>query len=160
MTITYSPAEDLLVGDMKFHDPNVKVRYLIGAAREINAALGSTYALPLDLAAIAAASPASIAYLEDTSTKIASGRLIMSMAVGDESGNVNAYGFSLLQEGLAQLMALRTGAVDLVGATPVESTIEDYRGPRVINYDEESAVDAFYSQMMRGEPWRWSPGPI
>ncbi len=155
LTVTYSPVEDMLLGDMSIGEgPDIRVPYPVSAKKEIDAKLAPLYVLPLDLDAI---EPWAVDYLSDTSNKIASGRFIMSQAVGGEDGQVNPYGRFLLREGQNQLAALASYEVILEGAEKKPSG-DKSRAPGVINRDGESATEAFENAFMRGEPWWWQPG--
>jgi hypothetical protein len=158
MSVTvYSEVEDLMIADLMVPDPDIKFRYLISAAREINAVVGATYVVPLNLDEL---EPNSLALIQLLSTKIASARLLMSLAIPGEDNRPNAYARYLLREAQDQLELIQLKKIPLEGATLRDDKIT-YTGPGVINRDEESPLEAFENAFMRGgTPWTWAPGPL
>lgn len=88
----WADAGDLLVGDMAFGSSFDKDRYIQDAANEMLSRIGIVYELPL---------PPLTPHLENVfrliQARLATGRLIMAMAVGAEQNDLHAYGRSLVQ---------------------------------------------------------------
>ena len=155
--MAYSGEDDLLIGDLALSPVLDKGKFIDEAAEEIDAKLGFVYKLPLTGLAVHEA-----LLLKGINNKLASGRLIMAVAVGGEDTAVHAYALRLVTEATQELLAIANGAVDLT-AERADPTTEEGRGattPSVTNLDGESGVEAFYKQVMGGTPWTWQPGPV
>lgn len=158
----YAGTADLLVGGM-IVNPTEAAQFIEVAADEIDSVLGFTYVIPLT-----AVEPHVALILKRVNALIASGRLILSTAVGGEDGSLHAYGRSLLMEGQDTLAAIANGNIQLVGADKTAPHADDGTGnaPSISQGDATSGVDAFYAWLDRdpysapttpGDPW-WSPG--
>ncbi len=95
---------------------------------------------------------------------IATGRLLLALNIGD-TDKLHAYGYKMLQEGLALLTQIVEGQVPLDGAPRPDGVDDAAPGAQIINYDEMSAVDAFYDRTMRQQPGSpytlvWAPGAV
>lgn len=146
--MTYSEVDDLLLGDITLSSRARPDKYVQDATDEINSCLGFRYVLPLDLDL---ESEVGIPYyaqlvLKQCANKLASGRLIMALASGDEDTSMHAYGWSLVQEGMITLNGLCSGMIDLPNAVAVNPVaVGRDVGPALGNQDASSAVDAFYA---------------
>lgn len=132
------------------------------AADEMDSRLGFLYKLPLRPPAGALALPDyQVLLLKQINNKLASGRLIMQVAIAGEDRSLHAYGLRLVTEATNDLMLLANGEVSLSAVRqPVTEGVPD-RTPAIFNHDEESAVDMFESAVMRrGESATWTPGKV
>jgi hypothetical protein len=80
---------------------------------------------------------------------LATGRLIMALAIGGEDNSLHAYGYSLVQNALRWLESIACGDFDIPGAVLNEDTQSfTSRGPKIGNVDSSSGVENFYGQVM------------
>ena len=161
--MAYSAEADLLIGDMMLSGTVDKTKFIDGAAEEIDAKLGFIYKLPLNPLDEAVELPlAQRLLLKTINNKLASGELIMAVAIGGEDTALHAYGNRLVQEAKAELLLLANGVVDLSAErlTGETDTATLDRVPGIKNHDEESAVDAFENAFMRSKPFYWRPGEV
>lgn len=139
--------------------------FIQGASDEMDSKLGFLYEVPFIQANFA---PWVWTLIKQTANKIATGRLLLALNSGGEQSAENAYGASLLKEGLSTLQEMVTGGMTLPGATPVASpTTVDGNGPTILVADQFSAVETFYDNIMHPpiippfqSPWEpfWRPG--
>lgn len=169
--MAYSETGDLLLGDMLLGglDPQ---KYVDDAARDMDAKLGWLYKLPLR-EKDKTPGPESwkqlpqheVLTLRQINNKLASGKLILAMAVGQEGTAVHAYGLHLVQEGTAELLLLANGTIDL-GAVKLDGTAagspvdSGSRTPAMKVHDTESLLDGFENTVMRQKPWFTRPGEV
>lgn len=153
--MAYSDTEDLLTGDLLISATVDPAKFVEDAAEEIDSKLGFLYVLPL---------PADMPLyqqklLKQINNKLASGRLIMGVAIAGEDNSLHAYGNRLVAEAMNELMLIANGKVDLDAplATPFG---EKSKVPAGFNHDEESAVDMFEAHVMRGQSAYWNPGEV
>lgn len=168
--MAYCGETDLLVSEGLVVSPNEKSKFVQSAADEMDAKLGYRYATPI----VTEDLPANQAKLLLTiNAKLASGRLIMSNALGGQDAQVNAYALYLIKEAEMDLMSIANGQVDLtaplVDSTGTEiGTVEDpviddpyARMPTGWNPDAASAVTIFEKNFMGSMPdenWLYTPG--
>lgn len=164
-SVVYSEPESLLFGDIPIGSGLNTATFIEDAADEIDAALGWTYQTPFDITPSGAmAEPAKI-LIKRISNYLASGRAILAVDAGGEDTALHAYGLRLVNEGLGWLQQIATGQVPLINAPVLPGQEPETTGPVIVNYDEASAVDAFYNRVMKPEtaipvlPYRdWAPG--
>lgn len=154
---TYSEVDDLLLGDITLGGGARADKYVQDATDEIDSCLGYRYVLPL-----ANTTPAyAKLVLKQCANKLASGRLIMALAAGGEDTSQHAYGYALVQEGMATLNGLCSGLIDIPGALLVNPVAAGRDvGPSLGNQDASSGMDAFYTFV--NDPTstsiNWAPG--
>lgn len=153
--MAYCKPQDLLIGDVTLSSVLSRESYVRDAADEMDARLGFVYALPLPLTQL---QPHAITLLKMINARLASGRLLMSIAAPAEDDSVHRYGEWLIKSAYEDLYNLCNRTIDLVGATPINDTTPEQVS--IYNYDEESAVEQFYNTTMRGQPSWWMPGPV
>lgn len=125
--MTWATTSDLLVGDMAFPATFDKQRYLNDAASEMTVRMGLIYELPLPAANTLSAHIQAV--LKLIQSRLASGRLIMNMAIGAEQADLHAYGRNLVD--LAYDDLNRVGReYDITGATRLNTG--DNRAPSVV----------------------------
>lgn len=146
----YCATSDLLTGSIptpSYLDPD---KFVQDAADEIDSHLGFVYGTPFDVSdnpGNELVRPARL-LLKRLNVWLASGRLLLAAASSGEDDNLHAYAKSLVDGALATLEKINTGEILLEGAkTLVDQTVAP-RGPMWSNPDLESAVDAFYSQLV------------
>lgn len=152
----YCTKDDLLIGDVILGAALSPEKFVEDAADEIDSYLGRIYEIP-----IVGTDEVSALVLKRINTWLASGRLLMAVAVSTQDAEVNAYGWSLIQQALGDIRKIETSDIYLTGDGVVRadsSTVGDNdTGPSVSNRDEYSAVETFYGEYLDGSVWR--PGP-
>jgi len=154
--MAYSTEDDLLVGDLALSPILDKEKFVTEAAEEIDSKLGFIYALPLPVAL----PNYQKLLLKGINNKLASGRLIMAVAIGGEDSTVHAYAARLVNEATQELLAIANGLVEL-DADRAVPTLDEAAGVRTLsikNVDSESAVEAFATNFMNGQDYYWRPG--
>jgi len=156
----YCAIGDLRTGDIRlpgYIDPAQRV---VGAAEEIDIAIGHIYKTPVTFPdPVPLESRPSVLMLKKVNWLIASGRIILDMAAAGENVNQHAYGMGMLKEGLAMLKVIASGETQLVKAIKLdlEPGQLDYTGPVIHNEDPSSLVEAFYTGSLP-MPYGVSPG--
>jgi phage gp36-like protein len=148
--MAYSTNEDMLIGDLQM-DTDIKTKHVEAASAEIDAKIGHIYAVPLS-----GLSGYAEGLVKHIANMIATGRAIMAVASGSEDGEVNAYGDSLLREGLGLLQGIISGATVLSGVTQV-SEAPALGGAKIFQKDSTSPMDVFYGNVMGGKNDYWLP---
>lgn len=132
--------------------------FVVGAAEEIEAALGHIYVTPFNVGAGTDLTRPSILTLKKINWLIASGRLVLDLAASGENNDLHSYGKRMLEEGLLMLAQLAAGEMVLDGApTPATEDPElepSPTGPVIYNEDSESLVKSFYDNANPYVPWR------
>lgn len=158
----YSSVDDLLLGDLPLGATIDRVRYVQDATDEIDSAIGSVYATPIDMTEEGPVARHSRLLLKRINNHLATGRIILAVAVGGEDDSLHAYGVSLIREAHGALGQIATGAIDLEGAEKTDVPSDSSSGPTIHNTDEFSGVEAFYENVMRSDSAltspAWAPG--
>lgn len=157
--MAYCEVADLLKGDLPLGPQyGTGQGFVDTASDEMDVVLGQLYVTPIVLADTPTNRPSQL-WLKTCNKFIASGRLILDIALAAEDDNLNAYGLSMLNQGLAMLKAIQDGAASITGATPLDPTAGTYAtGPVLFNEDSESLVKAGYEFLF--DPWatpQWPP---
>lgn len=151
--MAYCSAGDLLIGDIELSSTLSKESFLRDAFDEMNARLGFTYVLPLTGLPVHA-----VTLLKMINARLASGRLLMSVAAPVEDNGIHQYGAWLIKEAYADLMAIVNGQIVLVGAV---SNVEPHpNAGTIVNHDAESAFEMFENNVTRATPSWWQPGDV
>lgn len=145
--VTYSQVGDLLIGDVPLAPHYGDGTKLVeNAADDIDAQLGHIYVTPFVIADTPVNRP-SLLLLKKINNLLASGRLIMDMALGGEDTQTNAYARTLYNEALANLKQLTKMQIVLNGADLLpDEEAQLNTGPVVNNEDSISLVENFYAQ--------------
>lgn len=156
---TYSTVSDLMIGDVRLGPQyGDGTRFVEMAADDIDSQLGHVYVTPFVIPDIPENRP-SILLLKRINNCLASGRLIMDMALGGEDVNLNAYGLKLYNEGLTLLNELSGSSYLITGAEKLtDDAIRDSTGPQIINEDATSLVEEFYTGF--DGRWRATVAPV
>ena len=167
--MAYSEVDDLLLGDLIVAESVDRQKFVDLAAREINSKLGWVYELPLHPhgtdpvteTSWESLPPHEADTLRDLNNRLASGRLILSLAVGGEEVQLHALGWHYVNSALEDLMVLANGTVDLT-AVRIGSENPSYRdtAPSIKQYDDESLLLGFEQGVMKSNPWRTEPGAV
>jgi hypothetical protein len=146
--VLYCAEEELLLGGVPVKKDVDANKYIRDATDEIDSALGSRYDTPFDLSDESELKRHSKLLIQRICRHLASGRIILALAMPGEDGRVNAYGMSLLTEALAALEALGTGVIllDYEDTSPVAPLLMP-SVPMIFNQDPESSVEAFYDRV-------------
>lgn len=147
--MAYCLTSDLLKGDLPLPAHiGAGQGYIDTAADEMDTVLGQLYVTPIVLDDIPANRPSQL-WLKTCCKFIASGRLILDLALSAEDDNLNAYGLSMLNQGLEMLKAIQSGAASITGATPLDPNAGAYQtGPMIFNEDSKSLVAAGYEFLL------------
>lgn len=165
----FSKVEDLLLGDILVSQHVDKQSFVDEAANEMLAKLGFIYALPLAPVGTDPVTDESwlelpmheVLTLKTINNRLASGRLILTLDAAGEGTQLHAYGWSLVQEALGELMVLANQDVDLTAIKlTLTSSGQSDMSPSVRNHDEESLLLGFENTVMRGVPWYSIPGEV
>ncbi len=164
----YSVVADLLLDDLRLKPDFPKQKFVDQAAEEMDSKLGFRFALPLRLEGELVPSPTTwlalpphqVLLLKTINNRLASGRLILSIAVGGEQTSLHAYGYSLVQAALIDLMMVANGDVIFDTALLVPTTPFESKAPAGTNHDEESLLLGFENSVMRDRPWYSRPGAL
>lgn len=144
--MSYSTKDDLLIGDIplapRYGDGS---RFVDLAADEIDSQIGHIYVTPIALADTPENRPARL-LLKKINNFIASGRIILDMALAGEDRELQSYGRSLLSEGLTLLKQVTNGDIRIPGADPLPGTEAATSGPTIVNEDPDSLVASFYDR--------------
>jgi hypothetical protein len=152
----YSQVSDLLKGDLIL--PAVigtGQRYITLAAEEMDSVLGKMYVTPITITDSPVNRP-SLLYLKNTNNFIASGRLILDVAVSREDRQLHAYGASLLAQGQQMLNSLANGTFTLPGSTLIDTDAAP-TAPTIHNEDSASLVEAGYAYIHEDNILDWLP---
>jgi phage gp36-like protein len=153
----YCEHEDLLLGDLPISADDSE-KFINAAGDEIDAIIGMRYVIPVGLAA----GSASYNLLKRVCVLLATGRLVMANSVASEDTTPNAYGMYLLSEAKAILDDIKSGDMNLIGATLLPPTgdtsvADTGNAPTVIYQDSASAFDVFYDNVTNGTAKLWRP---
>ncbi len=156
--MAYCTVADLLKGDLplaaQYGDGT---GFINTAADEMDVVLGQLYVTPIVLLETPENRP-SLLWLKTCNKFIASGRLVLDIAIAAEDDNLNAYGLSMLNQGLAMLTAIQTGAASITGATLLDPTAGTHAtGPMIFNEDSISLVQGGYEFLL--DPWATADWP-
>lgn len=160
---TYSTVEDLLLTVALPRDLPVQ-RYVDDARDEIDSALGHLYVTPFDLCDSGPMARHSKLLIKRIANHLATGRIIMAVAMGTEDNTNHAYGAGLVKGALAALESLRTGAVVLEDAPLVERVGTGGGDMSISQHDATSIMDTFEQAFMGAPggtgilPPVWRPG--
>jgi hypothetical protein len=150
----YCTTNDLLLGDITISSAIDLNKVVRDAADEMDSKIGFVYELPL---------PASLpqhitTMLKMINARLASGRLILTIASPAEAVDLYRYGTHLIELAEEALCGITTGKFQIPGATQIEDLTPG--GGAIINHDAESAIDVFESQFMRRSFTQnfWVPG--
>lgn len=148
--VAYCTTADLLKGDLPLptHIGSGQ-SYVDTAADEMDTVLSTLYVTPIVLNESDPKLRPSVLWLKTCNKFIASGRLILDLAISAEDDNLNAYGLSLLNQGLDMLKAIQSGAASITGADPIDPNAGTYMtGPAIYNEDSVSLVKAGYDLLL------------
>lgn len=135
--MSWASEEDLFVGTLNTSGLDT-AKYLLDAEEEILVYLGQIYQLPLP------ALPADLTRtMKFIHQRMASGRLIMDIAMSTENNELNAYGLSLLKDGHDQLCRIGY-AYEIPGAVKIGARGEN-RAPSVSGVDAVSPWSVYES---------------
>ena len=144
----YSAVADLYKGDIPLQAQHGDGTQAIkAAADDIDAQIGHIYVTPIVLPEDAQYRPTRL-LLKKINNLLASGRLMLDMTAAGEDDNLNAYGLSMLREGLKLLGQVQSGSIVLAGAPRLDEGI-GAPGILIHNEDAVSLVEQFYNPQLR-----------
>lgn len=156
----YCADEDLLLTADVMVLPAEKTRFIRLTAEAMDSKLGYLYAVPVDIGTGSSLPTHQKLLLKTINAKMATGRMLMSSAVGSQNSEVNAYAAYLIREAEMDLASIANGQVDLNAPRVDESgdgvgnvedpTVDDpfARIPGGWNADQTSAVTTFEKNYM------------
>lgn len=134
-------------------------KFVQAAADEIDTKIGFVYKTPIRVGPGYDELPRPVALLlKRISAYISTARAIMAAAGAVQDDDTNAYARSLLKEAHTALEAIASDRMELEGAERLPTAGAETRGPRIVNIDSVSPVDAFYSHFTGGTHDMFSPG--
>jgi phage gp36-like protein len=119
------------------------------AADEIDSYLGSLYTTPLVFDDQNAAHRPWMLLLKRLNAHLATGRLLMSAASGNQDKQVHAYAEYLIKAAESILKQIQTGEIVIPFQTPPAGQPVHTTTPLINNLDEESNVEAFYDRVAK-----------
>ncbi len=144
----YSAVTDLLTGNIptpQYLDPQ---KFVDDAADEIDSKIGFLYVTPIDVGSGTDVPRPAVLLLKRINNFLASGRLILAAAAGQEDSQLHAYGWSLIQEATAAVNQIASGDLPIDGAVKLDTGDAAAVTAIIINnLDEESHVEAFYDRI-------------
>lgn len=156
----YCTTTDLLIaGNFPIPVGFSKQQYVDDAAEEIDIAIGRLYKTPVEFetADLAEKFEVTIKFLKHLNAHLATGRLVMAVAMPGEDNQLNAYGASLVGRVEGILREIANNEIYLEGAPANSNATGDgaYVSPHgaVSHMDEKSGVEAFYNEIV------WNPSP-
>jgi hypothetical protein len=154
----YCASGDLLIGNIPLPQWITRDQVVADAADEIDSKLGFVYQVPIPAPPGADPTnpiPAVVPLiLKRINAALASGRLILQVAAGQEDARLHAYGASLVAEAQAAIEQIFNGEIVFDNVPPANPADPVVNGPMISNLDAESNVEAFYNRI--GNP-RWRP---
>lgn len=169
--MTYSKADDLLIGDLILPKNVNRDKVVQDAADEIDAKLGWIYKTPLAPCEVPAGFPEQEPefkhlprheqlLLKSINNRLASGRLILSLDTAGQQTTLHAYGYRLQKDALDELHLIANGSVEMTACRAEGVEGGEDRVPSIIHHDEESLLLGFEETVMRGVPWYTRPGKV
>lgn len=152
--MTYSAVDDLLIGDLRTGSVVSKAGFVQDASDEIDSYIGQRYVTPIVMSSLADHSQK---FLKKIANHLATGRLIMALSVGSEDLSTQAYGQSLVNGAMQDILAIVNGSIELVGATGQPAFADSGNSPMITNEDTDSGVETFYRTVMGQENLGWTP---
>lgn len=150
--MAYSEVEDLLTGNIPLPSQYDPQKFVNDAADEIDSHIGFLYATPVNVSEGGPVVRPARLLLKRLNNFLATGRLLMAADAAGENKQLHAYALKLVEDATAALMQIADGSVVLDGALPAPGlgvpTETSHRGPLIYNKDLESAVDAFYDELV------------
>lgn len=162
--MAYSTVADLLIGDLPIGGATNPQAFVDTAAEEMDSKLGWLYATPI--AWEGGDGPRhEVLLLKQINNKLASGRLILTLAIAEEGTSLHAYGLRLVTEATTELMLIANGDVDLTATKAESGDVAAQPIPGVRNYDDESLLLGFEENVLRGRGdglrrWYTRPGQV
>lgn len=145
----YATSADLLTGNIPTPAYLDKDKFVADAADEIDSKIGFVYETPIDVSDTSEVVRPAKLLLKRINVFLATGRLLMAAASAGEDKNLHAYANKMVNDALAALDAIFSGEIYIEGAVEINPPDADHvKGPRWYNPDVESAVDAFYENLV------------
>lgn len=154
----YCGVEDLLIGDIPLPSKHGNgSRMIQSTADEIDAQIGHIYVTPVVIDDQPQNRPAKL-LLKKINFSLASGRLILDMAIAGEDHSLQAYGKYLINDALNMLAKIVDGTIVLTGAEVITGQ-DAYGKVSIINEDSESLVQSFYNRYSGDRLFNFPPQP-
>lgn len=125
------------------------------ASNEVDSNLAVRYVTPISVSPNDPETRAAAYWLQNVTSMVAAGRLMLSIAAPGSQDTANNYGQYLLRNAQQLINDVLSGKVNLPGATEVAANDSVIQGPTILNQDAYSQVDLFYDNF---EPEGFLPG--
>lgn len=146
--VAYSTTSDLLTGNIPVPAAFSPQKFVDDAADEIDSKIGFLYVTPVDVTQTSTVTRPARLLLKRINNFLATGRLLLAAAAGQEDTQLHAYGLSLIQEANTALNQIASGQIPIEGGTLVDTGDEAaFTGIIIDNLDPESSVEAFYDRI-------------
>ena len=149
----YSAVSDLLIDDLTVSASFPKQKYVDDAADEMNIKIGKRYDLPIDVNSL---SQPSRLLLKRINNYLASGRIILRLAISSEQTKLHELGAAWVKEALDALCEIAEGKSDLVltdgSVLETDPYLDTQVGPKTTNVDDSSPTDSYYEYF---DPSTW-----
>jgi len=147
--VAYSAVEDLLTGNVPTPQYLSPQKYVDDAADEIDSKIGFLYTTPINISTGTDVPRPACLLLKRINNFLASGRLLLAAAAGQEDSQLHAYGWSLVQEATAALNQIASGEIPIDGAEKIDTgDLAVVTAVIINNLDAESNVEAFYDRVL------------
>jgi hypothetical protein len=143
----YCLVTDLLTGNIPVPANLEPQKYVDDAADEIDSKIGFVYVTPIDVTSGSEVPRPARLLLKRINVHLATGRLLLAAAAGQEESQLHAYGWSLIKEANSALDQIASGSIPITGAVLLPGNEEVVTAVIVNNLDPESAVEAFYDRI-------------
>lgn len=143
----YCLVTDLLTGNIPVPANLEPQKYVDDAADEIDSKIGFVYTTPIDVTSGSEVPRPARLLLKRINVHLATGRLLLAAAAGQEESQLHAYGWSLIKEANGALDQIASGAIPITGADLLPGNEEVVTAVIVNNLDPESSVEAFYNRI-------------
>lgn len=152
----YCQPEDLMILGTKL-PANAAEETIAAASDKMDAFIGAVYETPVLINESDPVKRQDSLVLKAICSQLASGILLTSAASAGEQSRTHAYGEYLLRFAYSQLQKIQNGSIKLTSAKELPVDQEDLtkRGPRIIQGQAYSLVDAYYENF---EPEGFAPG--
>lgn len=143
----YCLVTDLLTGNIPVPANLSPQKFVDDAADEIDSKIGFVYETPIDVTTGSTVPRPARLLLKRVNVHLATGRLLLAAAAGQEDSQLHAYGWSLIKEATAALEQIANGSIPITGAELLPSADGVVTAIIVDNLDPESSVEAFYDRI-------------
>jgi phage gp36-like protein len=147
--VSYCLVTDLLTGKIPTPTYLDTQKVVDDAADEMDSYFGSIYVTPIVLNESTPAERPWRLLMKRINVHLASGRLIMAAASGNQDDQVHAYAQYLVRSAEKVLQQIQSGEIQIPFQSPAAGTVTFATAPIINNLDDESNVEAFYDKVAK-----------